>query len=351
MFTLTEENKSFALASWDKMSLTELTQSICNDDNLDGRSLEGRVIREFLISQGKQPKSTTFKKVEPVVLTNEQKQFVESNLTLRPIEIARIIFENPKIEPLGRHVQAVSRYMAEINTSQGIVSEEVLHTDYKPPVQLSQVVKKVNDFARKDFDLSTMSTLQKRNMEALKNFIHSPRFLQMINSYVTQKSRNVFEQEFIRAIYDKPDLNPDELNLYVNLCHNYVMMITLNRHKDMLDERYESVLMDPNSKISQTLSEMIKAKTDELNKCDKRQSELIEALNGKRAQRIKEQKINSASIANLIDWFKDESERQKALAWAEKESLEAEEEIDRLESISEMKARVLGISRSEMMHG
>lgn len=348
---LSDQQKEFISLNWDKMTLLDLTKKVFDDPELDGRSQEGRIIKEFLTTQEKKVEIKKHKKVEAIILTEEQKEFIKGNLNLKPIEIARIIFNNPNIQSLGRHVIAVRNCILDFGGSPYVIKEETINGEYRPPTQLSHLVKKVNDFVKRDIDFQNVSSIQKRNFEILKTYMHSPRFLQMINSYVVQKNRDVFEQEYVRAIWDKPDLTPDELNLYVNLCHNYVMMITLNHHKDMLDERYEQVLSDPDSKLSTTLSEMIKAKTDELNKCDKRQSELIEALNGKRAARIKEQKVGGASIATLIEWFSEQQNRENALKWARAEEEEALEEIDRLMTVGEMKAKILGLSNSELTRG
>jgi hypothetical protein len=344
---LSDAQKDLILNNWDKMSFAELVQKTFNNDSLDGRTAEGRIIKTFLGT--KRPKTSEWIKRE-VTLSEENKEFIQNNPQMNAMEIAKVIFNNPNLEPLSKEFREVKRYRDILN----IITEKEADTpenDYKPPSHLIQVVKKVNDSCQKELKLETMPTIQKKAMESLKGFLHSPRFIQMMNSYVSKKSRKLFEEEFIRSTFDKPDLSSDELNLYVNLCSNYVMMITLNRQKDLLDERFERDVQDTSKGVSQALAEMIKAKTDEINKCDRRQSDLINDLNGKRSVRIKEQKGSATNIANLFEWWKDEVERQKALQWAEIRRKEVEMEVDRLESIEEMKARVLGISKSELIHG
>ena len=43
------------------------------------------------------------------------------------------------------------------------------------------------------------------------------------------EDQELFEAEFIRATWDKPDLSADEVNLYVNVCVDYI-----NQQKEIL---------------------------------------------------------------------------------------------------------------------
>lgn len=344
---LTEQQKKFVLENWDKMPLLELTKIAFNNPNAKGTSAEGLAVRKFLGS--KRPKTTECEK-RKVTLTDGQKDFIKNNVSMRPIEIARVIFNNNKIEPLSREVLVTREYQDSLHLPD-IDNTDLAEGEYKPPTHLQHVVAKINQFAHKELKIDGLPMNQRKMVESLRNFLRAPRFLNMINSYVSNKSRNVFEQEFVRAVWDKPDLTPDELNLYINLCFNYVQMITINRHLDLLNERYEREVMSSDAKLSIALSDMIKTKTEELNKCDKRQSDLVNDLQGKRSIRMKEKKGAATNIANLIEWFRDYENRKSALAWAEKQAQESEEELSKLMSLDEVKAQILGLSSSELLKG
>jgi hypothetical protein len=347
MIELTEEQKKYVLDNWSAVPLLELTRIAFNNPNAKGTSAEGIAIRKFLGS--KKPKTSAWEKVE-VQLTEANKEFIKNNPLMRPIEISRVIFSNPKIEPLSRPVLTVREYQDSLK-QENVDNQDLPAEEYTPPTHLVHVVNKINTFVHKDLKLEAMPMNQKKMAESLRNFLRAPRFLQMINAYVSNKNRRVFEEEFVRAVWDKPDLTPDELNLYINLCSNYVQMITILRHLDLLNERYEKDIFNTDKNVSQSLAEMIKAKTDELNKCDKRQSELVNDLQGKRSVRMKERKGASTNIANLIEWFRDYENRRTALAWAEKEAKETEEELNKLISLPDMKAQILGLSESELKYG
>jgi len=347
MLELTDEQKKFVLENWDKMSLLELTKTTFQNPNVKGTSAEGIAIRKFLGS--KKPKTTAWEKKE-VVLSDFQKEFISNNPLMRPIEVARVVFSNPRIEPLSTEVMAIKRYQDELFTTDS-TGRDLPDSEYKAPTHLTHVIAKINDYAHKDLKAEGMPMAQRKMVESLRNFLRSPRFLHTINSYVSKKNRDVFEQEYVRAVWDKPDLTPDELNLYINLCASYVQAITINRQKDLLDERYEREISNPDSKVSMSLAEMIKTKVDELNKCDKRQSELVNDLNGKRSMRMKERKGGSSNIANLIAWWREESNRKEMARLAELESSEAKEELEKLSSLSEIKAQILGLSPDELLRG
>lgn len=352
MDELTDEQKEFIKNNWDKMDLQTLTRKVFNDGSLDGRSKEARVIRKYL--GDRRPKTTQFEKKPDIILTDSQKEFIENNIgSMTPFEIAKVIFDDAELPPLSKEVLTIDKYVKEEleDDVERLPHEDYAQGEYKAPDQLSAVVTRVNIFLRTDLTLKNMPLVQRKAMESIRDFLHAPRFIHTINSYVTRKAREMFEGEFLRTVFDKSDLTPDELNLSITLCQLYVQQVTLHRHLDMLNQKYEDVLNDPDGKVTVALSEMIKAKTGELEKCNKAQSDLVKFLSGERSKRQEKQGGTNTSISRLVEWFRDEEERKRALQRAAIQAEEDEDEIDKLETISEMKARVMGISKSELLNG
>lgn len=347
---LTDEQKDFVNHNWDAMDLLSLVRATFEDEKLDGRSLQARLIKKFLGER--KTKTTKHEKVQPVVLTEDQKEYIGTNVSLMSaFEMGKIIFNNPRLEPLSKHVMTINKFIKDLDEgTEKYDQEESVSEEYKAPTQLSAVVGKINKYLRKELDLKALPTVQRKSMEAIRNFLHAPRFLQSINAYIAMNQREMFEGEFIRTIYDKPDLSPDELNICVTLCQKYVQGVTLAKHINILNTKYEDD-MEEGGRLSMTLAEMIKVKTDELDKCEKTQKVLVEFLSGQRSKRQDKQVGNSASVARLIEWWREEEERQKALKIAERQHEEDKEEVVRIETLPDIKARVLGISTSEMLHG
>ena len=184
-------------------------------------------------------------------------------------------------------------------------------------------------------------------IEQLINHLRSPRFHHFINQYSTLADRDLFESEFVRAVWDKPDLTNDELNSYVTLCTNYVRQ----KHIQQRIDRLNALLNDADSErdVTMRLTELIKATSDELNQCEKRIESLTKDLNGSRQQRLKAKGEENGSIFALVEAFTDKEERDRMIMMAELQNKLIEEEVNKLESMDEYKARILGISKRELL--
>ena len=75
--------------------LLAITRDIFANPSLDGRSKEGRIIREFLQAEGLEYKTTKYRNDQSSVtrLTEQHKQFIESNVEeLTAIQISKTLF-------------------------------------------------------------------------------------------------------------------------------------------------------------------------------------------------------------------------------------------------------------------
>ena len=94
----------------------------------------------------------------------------------------------------------------------------------------------VNDYTNNELVESELKAIEKKCMESLLKFLRSPRFSQIISNYTKEEDRELFEAEFIRASWDKPDLSADEVNLYVNVCVDYINLKNISAHMEKLKE-------------------------------------------------------------------------------------------------------------------
>ena len=70
---LTEEQKKFIDDNFHKIpDLIELTRATFKDGTIDGRSKQGRGVREYLVSKEIKYKTSVHENVKPIVLTDEQ---------------------------------------------------------------------------------------------------------------------------------------------------------------------------------------------------------------------------------------------------------------------------------------
>jgi phage gpG-like protein len=97
------------------------------------------------------------------------------------------------------------------------------------------------------------------------------------------------------------------------------------------------------------LAEILKTKSEEYNQCEKRMESLIQKLQGDRSKRVASKQRQNASILALVQLFQEEEERVLMIKLAEMQKKLARKEADKLESMPDWKARVLGISKEDVI--
>ena len=223
--------------------------------------------------------------------------------------------------------------------------DEVVAEKYSPPRALTTLIRRINKIIMKEFDIEKISIQDRKCLERLLTYLSAPRFIQVINSYITKEARDLFESEYIRSSWDKPDLTSDELNLYINVCMDYVNLREIEIQKQKLNQMFDET--EGQNDLTMRLTEMLKTKAEEYNQCTNRIDKMLAKLNGERSKRIQNQHQRNASIISLVQLFQDEQERKLMIQMADMQKKVVYEEADRLEQMSDWKARVLGISKND----
>ena len=123
------------------------------------------------------------------------------------------------------------------------------------------------------------------------------------------------------------------------------------KHIQQRIDKLNALLDDQDNErdITLRLTEIIKATSEELNQCEKRIESLTKDLNGSRTARLKAKGEENGSIFALVEAFQEREERDRMIMMAELQNKLIEEEADRLENMDDYKARVLGISKKELL--
>ena len=177
--------------------------------------------------------------------------------------------------------------------------------------------------------------------------MNNSRFLKIINNYLNESDRVLFEHEFVRLTWDKPDLTADELNLYLNACKEVINLEVISSHLNKLNDMFD--IADDQTDMSVRLAEIIKAKSQEYHQCETRIENLTKKLQGDRAERMKKSQKENASFLSIVQLFQEEEERKNMIRIAEMQKLAVKEESERLEGMAEWKARILGIGPSDVI--
>lgn len=345
---LTEEQKQYLTAEFkNNPSLIDLTRRLFGDPELDGRTKEGRAVRQFLASQNLEYETSAWEKMEDIELSEAQVDFIKSQAEngLSAFQISEILFPDVTVKRFSKHHVCVLEFLREWEPNFVHESETAINRQYHPPKVLKASIDKINEFVHTDFQEGKMTH---EEIECAKNVIKNlsaPRFIQVIGNYSSSKDRRLFEAEFIRATWDKPDLTADEINLYINVCVDYINLKNISSHTEKLNNMFNEV--EDQQDMTVRLAEVLKSKTDEYDKCEKRMESLIKKLNGDRAERLKNRREDHASLLSLVKNFQLEEQRKQMVQLADMQKALVSEEVERLDDMESWKARILGISKKD----
>lgn len=344
MINLTDEQKEFALDMFnDDPNIINITKKVFKDDSLDGRSKEGRAVSKFLAKNGLQAQTTKRQKSDDVTLSEEQvdKVLEMEGEGFNTSQIADVLF-NKEVKRLSNEWRAVNDILGQEREAPS--GDTVT---YAPPQAVSRIIKKINDSTGYGLEENKMSRNQRTCCDKLRINLSNSRFVAIVNNYINFRDKELFEQEFVRLTWDKPDLTPDELNLYMNVCKEIINLELITSHLQKLNDMFESA--DDQDEMSIRLAEIIKAKSSEYHQCETRIENLTKKLQGDRGARLASKQKDTASFLSIVQLFQEEEERHNMIRIAEMQKQVIKEEAQRLEGMAAWKARVLGIGIEDVL--
>lgn len=347
---LTQEHKDFIDDNHKRISnLNELTCAVFMGEGLDGRTKEGRAVRAYMAKKDYKYQTTKKPLVPKILLSKDNKEFILSHAdgTMKAFDIAKLLFPDKDVTPLSKETIVVAEFLKKNMPDQISPRDTAVGENYKPAKSFEDILKLVNIATNQELDSAKMQMQVKKGIEALMKFLNSPRLILTVGNYTNKKDRELFEAEFIRATWDKPDLTSDELNLYINVCIDYINLMNIQKAIDKLNQMFEEC--EDQRDMTVRLAELLKTKSEEYNQCEKRMESLITRLNGDRAKRVQNKQNQNASILNLVQMFQEEEERKVMVKIAEMQKELISEEANNLESMPDWKARVLGLRKGDVI--
>ena len=363
---LSPEQQALILEEWNRRdvnhpdgppSLNELIKIAFPDtENADGRTKEGRIVKEFLSSRNMAARSLhDYVPKGKIELTEEHKEYIANNANLmRGYEIARVIFQDASLSHVSQEARTVNEYIRTLDMSVSSFNEEaeVAEDDYKPPKTFTQALNRVNKFVLDGIDKEKITAKQKKDVASLIGYLHTFRFLHQINSYDDNTNRGLFESSFIRYTYDKNDLTQEEVDQYILLSAEVCIASNIQRRVEHLQRLLDDTANNTEgTRISMSLVEAINTAQNEYNQCVNRQHKLLGDLKQKRSDRLSKKIDNSASILNLVEAWKDEETRKQMIELANRQKSSLENEVQKLADMDDLKCRILGISKDEALNG
>ena len=344
MINLTQEQKDLILESFKTdPNIINITKIVFDDESLDGRSKEGRAVTKFLAKNGLKAKTTKREKQKEINLSDEQLNIIDSMRRdgFNTSEIADILF-NRTVPRLSAEWRAVNEVLHQEREES---KEE--QTNYVPPNAVSRIIKKINDSTGYGLEEGKMSRTQITCCDKLRINLSNSRFVAIVNNYTNPRDKDLFEQEFIRLTWDKPDLTADELNLYMNVAKEIINLELITCHLQKLNDMFESA--DDQDEMTVRLAEIIKAKSAEYHQCETRIENLTKKLQGDRGARLANKQKETASFLSIVQLFQEEEERKNMVRIAEMQKEIIKKEAQKLEGMAAWKARVLGIGIEDVL--
>jgi hypothetical protein len=384
-YALTPEQESEVRKAFDgglSPDLSELTRKVFADDSLDGRSRQGRAIKEY-IAQFKigSVSVRSPKKSKPIELTESQmgkilEEIKKPNYSC--LNIAREVFQMQNITPFFAEFKAVSAFVdsqvgkneigsnPQINQLDSKTEDELLVYAYSPtarseisknldpyraPSNIAQTIYRINKYLNYGWKEDSIKKSQLKSVESLLGYLKVFRLHYQVNSYSRLEDRDLFEDAFIRYTYDKDDLTQEELDQFITLSNEVVIAADIQRRIEYLRMSLDYMASESDGrKISMSLNEAINNAQTEYNQCISRQDKLYKNLTVNRSKRIEEKRNENASILNLVYAWKHEENRARMIALAERQRQAMNEEIEKLSSIDEFKAIIRGLDPKEIFN-
>ena len=357
---LTEEQQLKLLKEWNDRpenppSLAELVKLAFNREDLDGRSKEGKAVKQFLASRQIKPrKSHEYEAKGLLELTIEHKEYISNNChTMTGLEMAKILFKNESLTNLSQETRSILEYMKTIPMNikfNNQENENVPTDEYRPPKSEERMIAKINKYILDGIDKNKLTHKHKKDISSLIGYMNTFRFCHQINLYDDEKDRDLFESSFVRYTYDKSDLTQEEVDQYIVLATEVVISSNIQQTINILQNQID-IATQEDGKIPMALVEASNTARKEYNDCVNRQQKLLNDLKVKRSEKLSKQVKETASIINLVQMWKEEESRIKLLKIAEMRKNVLEKEIDRLSSMDEIKCKILGISKDEILNG
>ena len=356
--TLSDDQKKTLVQEWNSRpdnppSLLELINLVFPDKKVDGRSKEGKAVKAFLAEQSIKARAAQEYQHKEINLTEEHKEFIDNNYKMMTfVEIARVIFANEKITNLNKEAKVVGDYIKSIDPSHDSSEEiNVTHEQYKPPSTFSLSLSKINKYIFDKWDKDKLVAKEKKNVEALLGYMNTYRFIHQINSYTDLATRDLFESSFVRYTCDKNDLTQEEVDQYIVLSSEVVIASNIQHRVEHLQNLLDDAANDTDGRrIAMSLVEAINTAQNEYHQSVNRQQKLLESLKEKRSDRLKNQLKENASILNLVEMWKSEESRTKMIKLANMRKEAVAEEVEKLSTMDEIKARIMGISEDEVLN-
>lgn len=306
---LSEEDKKFICENYSKMNVMQMAIRL----NIKTENRKCPLITNFIKDAGLKSKvsNTTIDVKEPEPSTIEQ--------------VEKIISGEEKVE-------------VDLDGEKEIVVDDVSIQAFA--AELKELHIKVRD---------PLSEREKIDIRFLMHQMQSTRFGQIYKTYRKKEYKNLFKEEFVRSMYGKGEMPQEEVNDFIDMCSELTRQYMIRCQIKDLDAMLDDKDFAKEKRVG--IIEVQKELNAEITASTRRVGEIKEGLGTLREQRMKDTRNTGLTLSALLESFYDSEKREKLVALQDKKNKELMDALEKIDSLEETKALIMGISKDELRMG
>ncbi len=210
--------------------------------------------------------------------------------------------------------------------------------------EFATVLRGYNIFVR-----TPMSEKEKKDIQFLLNQMEAKRFILTYRTLRKAEHKQLFKEEFIRALYGKGDMPQEEVNDFIDVCMETVLQYDIGAKIREIEIEASKEGITPARKTA--LDTLVISYHEQRTASTKRAGEIKKTLGANREQRLKDSRPTGLTVMALIEGFQDAEKRASFIKLQQAKDKELTDTMVALDAMEETKALILGISAEELIQG
>lgn len=356
MLTLTEDQKDKVKVAWYNKkirSIKKIIEFVWEESTEDTAILKTRgiLVKNYLIDELQVEVSTRTEVKEAFELNETQKEYVVSNANRsKPIQMAAILF--PDVQGkigFSKEYKAVKDYYDSLDPAIKAPEEGLDGSKYGAPKSDTQTISRVNRYTDQNLVMDKLSQKHKDCLAKTSQYCRLPRFMYEMNKLRSKEERELMESDYIKYIWDKPDLMQEDLDMYCTVASWLIDIQRMKSELEMMQRYAEDQMDESDGKMNLALTQAIKELRTEIRQKESERNKTLEKLNGARKERMNKGKTGTMSLGSFVEIFREKEKRDKYILLAEKRKEKLKEELRDISTMDAAKFEIWGLSPEEVL--
>lgn len=350
---LSSEEKDRIRVAWNKglKKLSEIMEFVWGPGEKKN-SLRAIALKEYLGNELnlKQAKEVKYNKKDPIQLTEAHKEYIVSNaIRSKPLQLVRFLFGDEKLTPFSMEYKAVREFYDSLDEKLKMPDERTDDTKYSPPRNDTQTIARINRYTEQNLVFEKISQRYKDYLTKTSRYCRVYRFIYEMNRLKTPEERDLMESDFIKCVWNKPDLSEEDLDMYITVA---VWLVDIQRMKGELEtlQKYsEEQMEEKNGNINLALTTAHKELRTEIRHKEEKRNHILEKLTGARKDRMLQGGGANLTLTSFVELWREKEKRDKFIELAERRKDKLREELRDISTMEAAKFEIWGLAPEEML--